>query len=57
MKATKKLVLAAISLVAASSLTVGSTFAWFSFQSEVELGEVQFSVDSGDENLQVAVIS
>lgn len=55
MKATKKLIFAAVSLIAASSLTVGSTFAWFSFQSNVELKAVQFSVDSGDENLQIAV--
>lgn len=57
MKATKKLIFAAVSLVAAASLTVGSTFAWFSFQSNVELAAVQFSVDSGDENLQVAVVA
>ncbi|MDE6411841.1 MAG: hypothetical protein K2L02_04815 [Clostridia bacterium] len=57
MKATKKLILAAVSLVAAASLTVGSTFAWFSYQSSVELGKVEFSVDSGDENLQVAVVA
>ena len=55
MKATKKLILAAVSLVAASSLTVGSTFAWFSYRSSVELGSVEFSVDSGSEYLQVAV--
>lgn len=57
MKATKKLIAAAVSLVAAASLTVGSTFAWFSYQSSVELGEVKFSVDSSDENLQVAVVA
>ena len=55
MKATKKLILATISLVAASSLTVGSTFAWFSYRSDVSLGSIDFSVDSGSENLQVAV--
>ena len=55
MKATKKLILATISLVAASSLTVGSTFAWFSYRSDVELGPVDFLVGSGSENLQVAV--
>lgn len=55
MKATKKLILATISLVAASSLTVGSTFAWFSYRSSVDLGSVEFSVDSSSENLQVAV--
>ena len=57
MKATKKLIVAAVSLVAAASLTVGATFAWFSYQSNVGLGSVQFSVDSGDENLLVAVTS
>ena len=55
MKARKKLVVAAVSLVAAASLTVGATFAWFSYQSHVDLGEVQFGVGSGDENLMVAV--
>ena len=55
MKARKKLVVAAVSLVAAASLTVGATFAWFSYQSHVDLGEVQFGVGSGDENLLVAV--
>lgn len=57
MKATKKLVLAAVSLAAAASLTVGSTFAWFSYQSSVSLEAVNFSVDSSDENLQVAVVT
>ena len=57
MKATKKLIAATVSLIAAASLTVGSTFAWFSYQSNVELGSVQFSVDSGDENLMVAVVA
>ena len=57
MKATKKLVAAAISLAAAVSLTVGSTFAWFSYQSSVSIGAVNFSVDSSDENLQVAAVA
>lgn len=57
MKATKKLVAATISLIAAASLTVGSTFAWFSYQSDVSIGSVNFSVDSSDENLQVAVVA
>ena len=57
MKATKKLIVATAALVAAASLTVGATFAWFSYQSNVGLGSVQFSVDSGDENLLVAVTS
>ncbi len=57
MKATKKLAAAVISLVAAASLTVGSTFAWFSYQSSVSVGSVNFSVDSSDENLQVAVVA
>ena len=57
MKATKKLIAATVSLIAAASLTVGSTFAWFSYQSNVELGSVQFTVDSGDENLMVAVVA
>lgn len=57
MKATKKLVAAVISLAAAMSLTVGSTFAWFSYQSSVSVGSVNFSVDSSDENLQVAVVA
>ncbi len=55
MKATKKLIGASVALAVAASLTVGSTFAWFSYQSNVELAEVGFAVDSGDENLQVAV--
>lgn len=56
MKATKKLAFATIALIAASSLTVGSTFAWFSYQSSVTLGAVNFSVDSSDANLHVAVV-
>lgn len=55
MKATKKLIIASVSLVAAASLAVGATFAWFSYRSNVELGSVQFGVGSGDENLLVAV--
>ena len=57
MKATKKLIVAAVSLALTASLTVGSTFAWFAYQSNVSLESVQFSVDSGDENLMVAVTS
>ena len=57
MKASKKLAIAVVALTAAASLTVGSTFAWFAYQSNVELGSVQFGVDSGDENLMVAVTS
>lgn len=57
MKATKKLAFAAVSLAVAASLTVGSTLAWFSYQSRVTLGAVDFSVDSSDENLQVAVVA
>ena len=57
MKASKKLIIAAVSLTAAASLTVGSAFAWFTYRSNVDLGSVQFTVDSGDENLQVAVTS
>lgn len=57
MKASKKLTIAVVALTAAASLTVGSTFAWFAYQSNVELGSVQFGVDSGDENLMVAVTS
>ena len=57
MKASKKLIIASVSLIAAASLAVGATFAWFSYQSNVGLGSVQFAVDSGDENLVVAVTS
>lgn len=56
MKVTKKLIGASVALVVAASLTVGSTFAWFTYQSNVQLEKVGFFVDSGDENLQVAVV-
>lgn len=56
MKVTKKLIGASVALVVAASLTVGSTFAWFTYQSNVQLEKVGFFVDSGDENLQIAVV-
>ncbi len=55
MKATKKLIGAAVALVAAASLTVGSTFAWFSARDNATIDAAKFTVDSQANALQIAI--
>ena len=57
MKASKKLIGAIASLAVAASLTVGTTFAWFSSQSSVSTENIEMNVTSGSDTLQVAVLA
>ena len=57
MKASKKLIGAIASLAVAASLTVGTTFAWFSSQSSVSTENIEMNVTSGSDALQVAVLA
>lgn len=57
MKASKKLVGAIAALAVAASLTVGTTFAWFSSQLSVSTGNVDMDVKSASDTLQVAVLA
>jgi len=56
MKASKKLVGAIVALAAAASLTVGSTFAWFTARNTVSTDEINLGVTSGSGSLQIAVV-
>ena len=57
MKASKKLIGAIVSLAVAASLTVGTTFAWFSSQSSVSTENIEMNVTSGSDTLQMAVLA
>ena len=57
MKASKKLIGAIAALTVAASLTVGTTFAWFSSQASVSTENIGMNVTSGSDTLQIAVLA
>ncbi|MCM1438707.1 MAG: SipW-dependent-type signal peptide-containing protein [Roseburia sp.] len=57
MKATKKIVGAACALVAAVALSAGSTFAWFTSNSNVTVGQIEATVVTMGGDLQIAIKS
>lgn len=57
MKASKKLIGASVALVAALAVSVGSTFAWFTTNSNVSVSNIAANVTTGDSNLEVALVS
>ena len=57
MKATKKIVGAACALVAAVALSAGSTFAWFTSNANVSVGQISANVVTMGGDLQIAVKS
>lgn len=57
MKATKKIVGASCALVAAVALSAGSTFAWFTSNANVSVGQIEANVVTMGGDLQIAVKS
>ncbi len=57
MKATKKIVGAACALVAAVALSAGSTFAWFTANSQVSIGNVTADVVTKGGDLQISLVT
>ncbi len=57
MKATKKIVGAACALVAAVALSAGSTFAWFTSNAEVNIGQIDAKVVTKGGDLQIGLVT
>ncbi len=57
MKATKKIVGAACALIAAVALSAGSTFAWFTANSQVSIGNVTADVVTKGGDLQISLVT
>lgn len=57
MKATKKIVGAACALVAAVALSAGSTFAWFTANNVVKVGQVEGTVVTMGGDLKIALVT